>query len=80
MQRSVLTLVLVTGAVFVFAGQVLAFQCPKLAAQIDQATAMRYDPTAAGAKTQKAQVMELHSAGKHAESEKLAKEILEKLK
>jgi hypothetical protein len=80
MHRSVLTLVLVALVVLVFAGQALAFQCPKLAAQIDQATATRYDPAAADAKVQKDMVMQLHGQGKHADAEKLAKETLEKLK
>lgn len=80
MQRSILTFVLVALVVLVFAGQALAFQCPKLAAQIDAATATRYDATAADAKGQKEAVMELHKAGKHADAEKLAKEVLEKLK
>ncbi len=79
MHRS-LTLVLIALVVLVSGGQALAFQCPKLAAQIDQATANRYDPAAADAKVQKATVMQLHSSGKHADSEKLAKEILQKLK
>ncbi len=80
MQRSALTFLLVALVVLVFAGQALAFQCPKLAAQIDQATANRYDPVAADAKVQKAMVMELHGQGKHAVAEKLAKETLDKLK
>ena len=50
MHRSTLTFVLVAVSILVFAGQALAFQCPKLAAQIDAATAMRYDPAAADAK------------------------------
>ena len=80
MQRSILTFVLVALVVLVFAGQALAFQCPKLAAQIDTTTANRYDATAADAKVQKEAVMTLHKAGKHADAEKLAKEVLEKLK
>ncbi len=80
MHRFTLIFVLIALTVLVFAGQALASQCPKLAAQIDAATANRYDPAAANAKAQKETVMQLHKAGKHADSEKLAKEILEKLR
>ena len=76
MQR---TMIFVAVVVLFFAGQALAFQCPKLAAQIDQATALRFDPTAADAKVQKEFVMQLHNQGKHAEAEQLAKEVLGKL-
>jgi len=40
----------------------------------------RYDATAADVKDKVAMVQQLHSEGKHAESEKLGKELLEKLK
>lgn len=75
-----LTFALVALVVLAFAGQALAGQCPKLAAQINAETGKRYDAAAADAKQKVQTVMQLHSEGKHAESEKLAKEVLEKLK
>jgi transcriptional regulator NrdR family protein len=80
MRRSLITLVVVAVAVVFAAGQALAFQCPKLVAQITAATATRYDATAADVKDKVAMVQKLHSEGKHAESEQLGKELLEKLK
>jgi hypothetical protein len=53
-----------------------AFQCPKLVKQIQDLTARRFDKTAAAAKQAAAQAQALHTAGKHAESEKMAKEAL----
>jgi CTP:molybdopterin cytidylyltransferase MocA len=80
MRRSATTLVVAAVAVVFAAGQALAFQCPKLVAQINAATATRYDATAADAKDKVAMVQKLHSEGKHAEAEKLGKELVEKLK
>lgn len=80
MHRSTLMFVLVALVLLGFVGQALAFQCPKLVAQINTATANRYDATAASAKDAAAQAMELHKAGKHADAEKVAKDALEKLK
>lgn len=76
----VLMFVLAALVVLAFAGQALAFQCPKLAAQINAATGTRYDAAAADAKEKVQTVMQLHSGGKHADAEKLAKEVLAKLK
>jgi len=56
-----------------------AFQCPKLVKQINDATAQRFDATAANAKVAAAQANSLHAAGKHAESEKMAKDALASL-
>jgi hypothetical protein len=56
-----------------------AFQCPKLVKQLQDATAQRFDPAAADAKLAAAQAQTLHTAGKHAESEKVAKDALAKL-
>lgn len=80
MHRSTLTFVLVALIVLVVAGPALAFQCPKLVAQINAATGTRYDATAAAAKGAAAQAMDLHKAGKHADAEKVANEALAKLK
>ncbi len=79
MYRLVLT-VLVGLVALALASPASAFQCPKLVAQINQATAQRYDPTAADAKVKAVQAQALHAAGNHADSEKLAKETLDKLK
>ena len=56
-----------------------AFQCPKLVKQINDATATRFDATAANAKQAAANSQALHAAGKHAEAEKMAKEALASL-
>jgi hypothetical protein len=63
----------------VFVSPAHAFQCPKLVKQIQDATATRFDATAADAKLAAAQAQALHTAGNHAESEKVAKEALAKL-
>jgi hypothetical protein len=80
MHRSTVMFVLLAVSVLLFTGQALAFQCPKLAAQINAAVAQRYDPAASDAKVQVDKVMQLHKEGKHADAEKLAKEVLDKLK
>jgi predicted kinase len=79
MYRLILTVVVGLVAL-ALASPASAFQCPKLVAQINQATAQRYDPTASDAKVKAVQAQALHAAGNHAESEKLAKETLDKLK
>jgi hypothetical protein len=56
-----------------------ASQCPKLVKQIQDATATRFDATAAAAKQSAVAAQALHSAGKHAESEKTAQDSLGKL-
>lgn len=61
------------------AGPVAASQCPKLVAQINAEAGRRFDNTAYDAKMKAAQATKLHSEGKHAESEKLAKETLGRL-
>jgi hypothetical protein len=53
-----------------------AFQCPKLVKQLQDATGNRYDATAANAKIAANQSMALHTAGNHAEAEKVAKDAL----
>lgn len=75
-----LTFVAGAALVLAFSGQALAAQCPKLIAQINAAVGTRYDATAADAKAKAQAAMQLHSQGKHAESEQLAKEVLGKLK
>ena len=61
------------------ASPAFAFQCPKLVKQINDATAQRFDATAANAKQAAADAQALHAAGKHAESEQKAKEALASL-
>jgi hypothetical protein len=56
-----------------------AFQCPKLVKQLQDATANRFDATAADAKIAATRSQALHTEGKHAEAEKTAKDALAKL-
>jgi hypothetical protein len=63
----------------VLASPAFAFQCPKLVKQIQDVTAQRFDATAADAKLAAARAQALHTAGNHAESEKVAKDALAKL-
>jgi hypothetical protein len=67
-----LTLALLTGPA-------LAFQCPKLIAQINEATNIRFDPAAATAKEKAADAAKLHAEGKHDESVKAAQAGLDAL-
>ena len=79
MYRALTFVLVAAGVVVAFAGQALAFQCPKLAAQINATVGTRAD-AAADAKEKVQTVMQLHGGGKHADAEKLAKEVIEKLK
>lgn len=79
MKRLVLTLAGIGLSVVFVAGPALAFQCPKLVGQIESATGNRFDATAYDAKMKAAEARKLHTDGKHAESEKMAKEALDKL-
>ena len=56
-----------------------AFQCPKLVKQINDETARRFDAAAANAKVKAKEAEAQHAAGKHAESEKTAKDALASL-
>jgi hypothetical protein len=56
-----------------------ASQCPKLIAQINAEVGNRFDAAAAEARVKAAQADQLHKEGKHAESEKAAKEGLQAL-
>jgi hypothetical protein len=58
------------------AGPALASSCPKLIAQINAAAGNRFDAASHQAKDKAAQAQKLHAEGKHAESEKTAKEGL----
>ena len=64
---------------FVVVSPAFAFQCPKLVQQINTTAGNRFDAAAAQARVDATNVAKLHSEGKHADSEKLAKETLAKL-
>jgi hypothetical protein len=66
-------------AVLAVASPALGFQCPKLVKQINDTTGNRFDAAAAEAKVSAASAAKLHAEGKHAESEKIAKDALAKL-
>lgn len=74
MRRLVLSITAV--ATLAFAGPALAFQCPKLIAEINTAAGNRFDNASHEAKVKAAQAQKLHAEGNHAESEKVAKEAL----
>ena len=76
MKRLVLTLVGIGTFVALAAGPALAFQCPKLIGQINDATGNRFDNASYDAKMKAAAAQKLHSEGKHAESVKAAQEGL----
>ena len=78
MRRFILTVAL-GFALVAAAGPAFASSCPKLVKQIDDATANRYDPVAAEAKTKAKQGADLHAAGKHADSMKVLQEALASL-
>ena len=68
------TLVMVAAA-----GPAFAFQCPKLVKQINDTAGNRFDAAAQQARVDAADAQKLHAEGKHAESEKAAKDALAKL-
>jgi hypothetical protein len=76
MKRLMFTLVGIGTFVALAAGPALAFQCPKLIGQINDATGNRFDSTAYDAKMKAAAAQKLHSEGKHADSVKTAQEGL----
>jgi hypothetical protein len=59
---------LALGLVAVLAGPAVAFQCPLLIKQIQDATAGKTDANSAKANELAAEAKKLHDAGKHAES------------
>jgi hypothetical protein len=61
------------------AGAAQAFQCPKLIGQINALASNRLDAAGYEARQKAAEADRLHKEGKHAESEKAAKEGLAKL-
>jgi hypothetical protein len=79
MQRVITVATVIGIAALVFAGAAEAFQCPKLVSQINAAAGNRFDAAAYDARVKAAEADQLHKEGKHAESEKAAKEGLERL-
>jgi hypothetical protein len=68
------SLVIALAAVVFTAGQALAFQCPLLVKQVQDATAGKSDASSAKANELAAEAKKLHDAGKHAESVAKAEE------
>jgi hypothetical protein len=66
-------------AVVVVASPAWAFKCPSLVKQIDDTVSNRFDAVASQAKVDSANAAKLHAEGKHAESQKLAQDTLDKL-
>lgn len=74
------TLIVVSAvAVLAIASPALAFQCPKLVKQINDAAGNRFDATAQQARVDAVGATKLHADGKHAESVKAAQDVLAKL-
>ena len=78
MQRLIMAAV-VGVTVLAVAGAADAFQCPKLIGQINAAAGNRLDAAGYEAREKAAEADRLHKEGRHAESEKAAKEGLAKL-
>jgi hypothetical protein len=76
MRRFITVVVVAAVAAVLFAGPALAFQCPKLIAEINSETGNRIDAASNGAKDKAEEAQKLHAEGKHAESVKAAKEGL----
>jgi len=76
MPRFIMAVVVAAVVAVLFAGPALAFQCPKLIAQINTESGNRFDAASAGAKQKATEAQKLHADGKHADSEKAAKEGL----
>ena len=74
--RSIFSFLIVFALVLAVAVPAFASSCPKLIAQIQTEASRRFDRTAAEAKAKAAEADRLHKEGKHAESEKAAKEGL----
>ena len=74
--RRLVMAVVVGVSTLVLAVSAQAFQCPKLVSQINAQTGNRLDAAAYDARQKAMQAEQLHKEGKHAESEKAAKEGL----
>ncbi len=80
MKKLGLTIVGIGTFVALAAGPALAFQCPKLIAEINNSAGNRLDGAGYDAREKAAEADKLHKEGKHAESVKAAQEGLAKLK
>jgi hypothetical protein len=80
MKKLGLTIVGIGTFVALAAGPALAFQCPKLIAEINNSAGNRLDAAGYDAREKSAEADKLHKEGKHAESVKAAQEGLAKLK
>ena len=80
MKKLGLTIVGIGTFVALAAGPALAFQCPKLIAEINNSAGNRLDAAGYDAREKAAEAQKLHAEGKHAESVKAAQEGLAKLK
>ena len=80
MKKLGLTIVGIGTFVALAAGPALAFQCPKLIGEINNAAGNRLDSAGYEAREKAAEADKLHKEGKHAESVKAAQEGLAKLK
>lgn len=76
MHRLIVASSLACALSLVVAGPALAGSCPKLIGQINAAAGNRFDKTSQDAKAKAAEADKLHKDGKHADSEKAAKEGL----
>jgi len=76
MPRFMMAVVVAAVVAVLFAGPALAFQCPKLIAELNTETGNRVDAASNNAKDKAAEAQKLHAEGKHAESVKAAKEGL----
>src|SRR5437870_8000456 len=74
MPRLIMAVVVAAVVAVLFAGPALAFQCPKLIAELNTETGNRVDAASNNAKDKAAEAQKLHAEGKHAESVKAAKE------
>jgi len=79
MHRIALTLALIAAATLAVAAPALASQCPKLISQISGAAGNRLDNTGYAARQKAAEAAKLHAEGKHADSERVAREGLKML-
>lgn len=79
MSRALITLTFGVVTALLAVGPALAFQCPKLVAQINNAAGNRLDNAGYEARQKAAEAAALHGQGKHAEAEKAAKDGLAKL-
>ena len=77
--RRLVVLAVAGFTLLIFGGTADAFQCPKLVAQINAAASNRLDAAGYEAREKATEAERLHKEGKHAESEKAAKEGLAKL-